>query len=207
MSQTNAAEPGHLSPDFTTHDSVVMLVDHQSGTLGWVHSLPQPTVVASCRVLARMALSYGMPLVLTTTMEEAVGQTIDDLQALAPDAYAARYRRAGQLSCWDDDALRDGVAALGRRNLILAGLTTDICLFRAAHDALRLGYRVQVVADACGTMTALGDAVTYDRLRGLGATVTVVNQVVTELVTDFGSETGRIAQQIMGDEIVSKLAS
>ena len=99
------------------------------------------------------------------------------------------------------------MAGLGRRDLILAGLTTDICLFRAAFDALRLGYRIQVVADACGTMTALGDTVTYDRLRALGATVTVVNQIVTELVTDFGSESGQVAQRIMGDEIIAKLAA
>ena len=199
------AGPAHLPARFTVDGSIVMLVDHQSGTVNWVRSLPKETVVASCRVLARMALSYGMPLVLTTTMEEYVGPTIADLQSLAPDAFAARYRRAGQLSCWDDTALCEGIATLGRRDLILAGLTTDICLFRAAYDALRLGYRVMVVADACGTMSALGDQVTYDRLRALGATVTVVNQVVTELVSDFGTDWGKVAQQIMGDEIIAKL--
>ena len=112
---------------------------------------------------------------------------------------------AAALSCWDAADLRDGVAALGRRHLILAGLTTDICLFWAAVDAQRLGYTVQVVADACGTMSAMGDVVTYDRLRGLGITVTVVNQIVTELVSDFGTPEGQKAQGIMSDEIISKL--
>ena len=194
-----------IPPRFSIADSLVLLVDHQAGTIDWVRSLPKDTVVASCRVLARMALSYDLPLVLTTTMEDVVGATIDDLQALAPDAFAARHRRGGQLSCWDDAGLRAQVEATGRRNIVLAGLTTDICLFWAAFDALRLGYRVIVVADGCGTMSALGDQLTYERLRGLGAIVTVVNQLVTELVSDFGTEAGRAAQAIMGDEIISKL--
>ncbi len=182
-----------------------MLVDHQKTTIDWVYSQPKAVTIASCRVLARMALEYAMPLVLTTTMEEYVGPTIADIADLAPQAFGARYKRGGELSCWDAADLRDGVQKLGRRNIILAGLTTDICLFWAAVDAKSQGYTVMVVADACGTMSALGDQVTYDRLRGLGITVTVVNQAVTELVGNFGTPEGQKAQQIMADEIISKL--
>jgi nicotinamidase-related amidase len=190
---------------FTTEDTVIMLVDHQVGTLGWVKSRPQETVVTNCRVLAKMALAYDMPLILTTTVEDQVGSTIPDIQEVAPDAYAKRYKRDGRLSCWDDEALAAGVKALGRKNVVLAGLTTDICLFWAAVDAKNLGYRVMVVADACGTMTALGDSLTFDRLTSLGIQVAVINQVVTELANDFSTAEGQKAQQIMGVEIISKL--
>ncbi len=192
---------------FTTSDSVVMLVDHQKMTIDWVKSLPKATTIASCRVLARMALEYAMPLVLTTTMEDYVGPTIPDISELAPEAFQRRYKRGGELSCWDADDLRDGVKQTGRPNIILAGLTTDICLFWAAVDARRLGYRVTVVADACGTMSALGDTLTYDRLRDLGVAVTVVNQAVTELVSNFGTPEGQKAQKIMAEEIISKLGT
>jgi nicotinamidase-related amidase len=192
---------------FTSSDSIMMLVDHQTTTIDWVKSLPKATTIASCRVLARMALAYAMPLVLTTTMEDYVGPTISDISDLAPDAFQRRYKRGGELSCWDADDLRDGVQAMARPNIILAGLTTDICLFWAAVDAQALGYKVMVVADACGTMSPLGDKLTYDRLRDLGVTVTVVNQVVTELVGNFGTPDGQKAQKIMGDEIISNLGT
>ena len=193
-------------PDrFTPADAAIMLVDHQTGTLGWVKSLPQATVVTACRVLARMAVSYGMPLVLTTTMEAQVGPTIPDISDLAPDAFTARYARGGELDCWDDAKLRDGVAALGRKKLVMAGLTTDICLFWAARSALRLGYEVLVVADGCGTTSVLGDTLTYDRLRAEGAQIAVINQAVTELANNFGVPEGQTAQQIMGEEIIAKL--
>lgn len=189
----------------TPKDSVIMLVDHQTGTVGWVKSRPKETVITACRVLARMATSFDIPLVLTTTMEEQVGPTIDDIRQLAPEAYAARYPRGGQLDCWDDARLRDGVAALGRRRLIMAGLTSDICLFWAASTALALKYDVLVVADACGTTDPLGDEMTWARLRRAGAEITVVNQVVTELANDFSVPANQAAQQIMAEEIIAKL--
>ena len=190
---------------FTPEDSIIMLVDHQTGTIDWVKSIPKETVVTNCRVLTKMASEYSIPLILTTTMEEFVGPTIQDVQDLAPKDFANRYKRGGQLSCWDDDNLKNGVAALGRKNVVLAGLTTDICLFWAARDALRLGYNVLIVADACGTMTEWGDTLTFDRLRDMGATITVINQAVTELVNNFGTAEGQKAQKIMSDEIISKL--
>lgn len=190
---------------FSTSDSLIMLVDHQTGTLGWVKSLPQETVTTACRVLTRMAVAYDMPLVLTTTMEQQVGLTIPDIQSLAPDAYAKRFARGGELDCWDDAKLREGVAALARKRIVMAGLTTDICLFWAARSALRLGYDVLVVADACGTTSVLGDTLTYDRLRADGAQITVINQAVTELANNFGVPEGAPAQQIMGEEIIAKL--
>ena len=189
----------------TLDNSLVLLVDHQTGTVDWVKSLPKETVISSSRVLSRLALAYDIPLVLTTTMEEYVGPTIQDLQEVAPAAFAARFKRGGQLSCWDDAALCDRVKASGRKNLILAGLTTDICMFWAAYDGLKLGYQITVVADACGTMTQLGDQLTYDRLRSLGITITVTNTLVTELVNNFGTPEGQVAQQILSDEVISKL--
>ena len=196
-----------VSPRIQTADSIILLVDHQTATIDWVKSLPKATVIASCRVLARMGVEFAMPLFLTTTMEEYVGPTVADIAEVAPDAYAARFKRGGILSCFDQPELTAALQATGKTNLILAGLTTDICLFWAARDAIRLGYSVYIVADACGTMSTLGDSTTFDRLRDLGAIVTVVNSIVTELQNDFGSPGGLIAQKIMSDEIISKLNS
>ena len=196
-----------IVPRIQPTDSIILLVDHQKVTVDWVKSLPKETVIASCRVLARMGVEFSIPLFFTTTMEEYVGETVKEIADAAPDAFNARFKRGGILSCFDQPELRSALKATGRKNLILAGLTTDICLFWAARDALRLGYSVYVVADACGTMSTLGDATTFDRLRDMGAIVTVVNSIVTELENDFGSPNGLRAQKIMSDEIISKLNS
>ena len=81
---------------FKTSDSLVMLVDHQTMTIDWVKSLPKATTIASCRVLARMALEYSMPLVLTTTMEDYVGPTIPEIRELAPGRIRASLTGAAE---------------------------------------------------------------------------------------------------------------
>lgn len=95
--------------------------------------------------------------------------------------------------------------ATGRKKLIIAGLTTDICLLHTVQGALREGYDVWVVADASGSMTVLADQLTFAYLRDLGATVTGANSVLSELYNDFGTPEGARAMKINLEEVVSKL--
>jgi nicotinamidase-related amidase len=201
-----AAVPA-VPASFTPANSAILLVDHQNLTVDWVHSIPRETLIANVRMLARLGSEMHIPLVITSTMETTqVGPNIKDVQELAPDAYAHRIKRGGTLSAFLDPAFGKAVKATGRRNLIIAGLTSDICLMHTVEGALRDGYRVQVVADASGSMTALADQVTWDRMRQLGAVVTDGNQILTELYPDFGAPEGQKAAQINLQEIVAKLS-
>lgn len=202
LGQSNAQVP----ESFTPQNSAILLVDHQNLTVNWVKSLPQQTLIGNVRVLARLGSEMHIPLIITSTMETTqVGPTIKDIQELAPDAYQKRIRRGGTLSAFLDPAFVKAVQATGRKNLIIAGLTTDICLMHTVESAIRLGYRVEVVADASGSMSPLADQVTWDRMRSIGAIVTDGNQVLTELYPDFGTSEGQKAAQINMEEIVSKL--
>jgi nicotinamidase-related amidase len=205
--QTNPSTQSRaiMKDRFNLNTSIVMLVDHQTGTINWVKSQPREQVIGATRALARMAVAYNMPLILTTTMEDMVGTTIEDIQKIAPEAYAKRFKRGGQLSCWDDPALTAAIKALNRKQIILAGLTTDICAFWAAYDAVRLGFQVMLVADACGSLTAMADQLTFDRLRDIGVTVCGINQAQTELVNDFGTPEGQKAMKINMEEVISRL--
>ena len=190
---------------FSPEDCAIVLVDHQDATVAWIHSQPQATTIANVRMLARLGAEMGIPLLVTSTMEEQIGTNIADIRELAPAAYERRVKRGGTLNCFLDEHFVEAVAALGRQKLVIAGLTTDICLFHSAVGALDAGYTVQVVADACGSGSALADSITFDRLRGLGATITGGNQLLSELYTDFGTPSGQLAMQINLEEIVSKL--
>ena len=193
------------SPIFTTDNAAIVLIDHQDMTVGWIRSQSPATTVSNVRMLARVGAELGVPLMVTSTMEDIIGTNIKDVQELAPDAYAARVKRGGTLNAFLDPAFAAAVKDLGRTNLILAGLTTDICLFHTARGAIDAGYEVQVVADACGSSSVSSDQLTFDRLRALGATITGGNQVLSELFTDFGTAQGQKAQQINMEEIIAKM--
>jgi nicotinamidase-related amidase len=187
------------------NDTAILLIDHQDATVGWISSQPKATTIANTRMLARLGAELDIPLLVTSTMEDQIGTNIKDVQETAPRAYANRIKRGGTLNCFLDPSFVAAAKALGRKTLVMAGLTTDICLFHSVVGAIAAGYEVQVVADACGSMSALADALTFDRLRGLGVTVTGGNQVLTELFTDFGTADGQKAMKINLDEIVSRL--
>lgn len=190
---------------YTPQNSAILLVDHQQMTMKWIKSLPAETVKQNIRMLTRLGVEQKIPLIITTTMEEQVGATWQDIQNLAPAQYAARIKRGGTINCFLDAGFKNAVKATGRKKLIIAGLTTDICLMHTVQGAVREGYDVWVVADASGSMTPLADELTYAYLRGLGVTVTGGNAVLSELYNDFGTPEGQKAMQINLEEIVSKM--
>ncbi len=183
---------------FTPSDTAIVLVDHQPGVLAMVKSLPAAVVTANAATLARLGEQMGIPLVITSTREtlEFLGTTLKEIQAAAPKAYAQRIRRPGTLDTFHDKAFAAAVAATERPNLVIAGILTDVCLFHCAVSAVDAGYKVQVVADACGTSTALGDDVSYDRLRSLGVVVTTTYGVLFELYPDLSTSEGQRAEGV-----------
>jgi nicotinamidase-related amidase len=190
---------------FTAQNAAILLVDHQAMTMNWIYSQDKKNVENNLRMLARIGAELKVPLLITTTMEEQVGQTWVDIQKLAPTQYANRIKRGGTINCFIDPNFNAAVKALGKKKLIICGLTTDICLLHTVQGALRNGYEVMVVADACGSMSKLADDLSFDYLRQLGVYVVSANSVLSELYSDFGSPEGQKAMKINLEEVVSKL--
>ncbi|WP_376091700.1 isochorismatase family protein [Roseomonas sp. CCTCC AB2023176] len=197
-----------MAPLFTPADTAILLIDHQVGTIKLALSTPRDEIVRNTRALARTAVETGMPLVLTTSQEDRFqGPLLDDLLRIAPDAHAARVRRPGVVDCWLHAPFKDAVLATGRKNLVMAGLTNDVCIVYPAMSAIAEGFRVQVVADAGGSPTAAADRAALDRMAAAGVTITSTNQVMAELATDWASPTGGAIQRVMYEEILARLVA
>lgn len=191
---------------YTTTNAAMLLIDHQVGTIKLAVSTPYDEIVRNTRALARTAVETGMPLVLTSSQEEHFqGLLLDDLQQLAPGPYAARVKRPGVVDCWTYGPFRDAVIATGRKKLIMAGLTNDVCIVYPAISAVEDGFDVQVVADAGGSPTVAADEISLQRMRDRGVVVTSTNQVMAELATDWASATGSAIQTIMYQEVLRRL--
>lgn len=142
---------------FTPQDSVMLLIDHQQGTLNFCRNISRKTIVQNARALARIAKALDMPVVLTTSQEDhAQGPLIPDMQEILPEAYEARIKRSGMANAWHDENYRNAVlkAADGRKNIIMAGLTNDVCIVYPSISMVEEGFRVQVVQDAGGSPNA-----------------------------------------------------
>jgi len=85
-----------------------------------------------------------------------------------------------------DDQFVKAVQATGRKKLIMAGITTDVCIVYPAITAVEEGYQVQVVVDACGSPSALSDQIALRRMENAGVTLTTTNQLIAELAQNWG---------------------
>ncbi|CAK1852003.1 isochorismatase family protein [Vibrio crassostreae] len=190
---------------FTPENSVMLLIDHQVGTMGWVGSANLEEIKNNTVALARAAHVTKMPLILTSSMEDqAQGPLFDELINAVPEAYENRILRGGVVDSMKDENFAAAVKATGRKNIIIAGITTDVCVVYPAITAIAEGYNVQVVVDGSGSPTTLADATALRRMEKHGVTLTSTNQLIAELAQDWSTDHGSKLIQVLFEEIISK---
>lgn len=181
---------------FNPENAAILLIDHQTGTMGWTHSHDINLVKQNAIKLAKIAAALNLPVVLTSSMEENVqGPLIPELAEILPEAFAARVKRPGIVNAMHHDGFNRAVKALGRKKLFVAGVTTEICVTFPVLQMLEEGYEVQVSADASASYTKYGDELALARMRQAGAVITTVDQIISELAIDWTSPNG---QKLMG---------
>lgn len=186
------------SPHFTPQKAALVLIDHQVGTVQLVKNITPDTSVRNAVLLGQAAKAYDMPIVMTSSQEDRFqGPLHPALQLAMPEAYAARVKRAGIVNAWTDPNFVKAIEATGRRQLIMAAVTTDICLVFPAISAVEAGYEVQAVIDASGTDTEIGEEMARRRMERAGVWLTSTNTMVAELVQDWSTPQGGPLVQAM----------
>jgi nicotinamidase-related amidase len=179
------------SPHFKPETCAVVLIDHQVGTMQLIRNITSDASVRNAVVLGKTALAFGMPIVMTSSMEGHMqGPLHSSLQHALPDAYAARVKRMGIVNAWDDPNFRKAVEDAGRRQLIMAAVTTDICLVFPAISAVEAGFEVQAVLDASGSSFEIGEETSRRRMERAGVWLTSTNTMVAELVQNWATPEG-----------------
>jgi nicotinamidase-related amidase len=166
--------------------AVFLLVDHQTGVFERVvKAPPRDQVEANVLRLARAAALLEIPAILTTSEEKGEnGALLPALEQILPTAHASRIDRHGIIDSLADLAVVEAIEATGRRQLVTAGIGTEVCGVAPALHARRDGYHVAFVADACGSATAFGHDISLRRLEQNGVTLTTTASVSAELAGD-----------------------
>lgn len=195
---------------FKKEDSVMLLVDHQVGTLNFVANRSHELIISRTRALARLAKALDIPVVLTSSQETyAQGLLLPDLKELLPEEYEARVKRSGITNAWDDPEYKEAVlkAAKGKKNIIMAGLTNDVCIVWPAISMQEEGFDVQVVIDGGGSPTQIADDIAQQTWESKGVRTTSINQLISELVASWATEDGMKVMPILFEEIMSKIGT
>ena len=138
-------------------DAAVLLVDHQAGLLSLVRDIEPDAFKNNVLALADLAKFFNLPTILTTSFEQGPnGPLVPELKALFPDApYIAR---PGQINAWDNADFVQAVKATGKRQLILAGVVTEVCVAFPALAWLAFGVALLGSAIGCALNFGMGQA-------------------------------------------------
>jgi len=193
-------------PTFTPADSALLLIDHQTGTMQLIKNIPLDVAKRNTIALAKTAKILNIPVVLTSSQEQNLqGPLLPELQQILPDAFAARVKRAGIVNAWNDPNFVAAVKKTGRKNLIMAGVTTDVCLVYPAISAVREGFNVQAVMDASGSPFDISEEMTRRRMENEGVVLTATNTLMAELAQDWSRPEGGQLLDILFNEVLPKI--
>lgn len=164
-------------------DCVMLLVDLQAGLGFGAESVSRQVLLNNAVALAKTAAAFGVPVIATTSASKVYsGPLFPQVQAALPDVKAIERRN---MNAWEDDTARAAVEATGRKRLLVAGLLTEACVSFPALSAVRKGYEVFIVADACGGLTPVSHELALRRLEQAGAQLTSWIQVLLEFQRDW----------------------
>lgn len=180
---TSAYQYRRLSKD----DAAVLLVDHQSGLVSLVQDYSPSEFKNNILALGNLAKFFNLPTILTTSFETGPnGPLVPELKEMFPDA--PYIPRPGQINAWDNEDFVQAVQNTGRKQLIIAGIVTDVCVSFVTLSALEAGYEVFVVTDASGTFNPEVRHAAWARMSSAGAQLVNWFAVACELHRDWRND-------------------
>ncbi len=174
------------------NDAAVLLVDHQTGLTNLVKDFSPDDFKNNVLALADCAKYFKLPTILTTSFEDGPnGPLVPELKELFPDAPC--IARPGQINAWDNEDFVKAVKATGKKQLIIAGIVTEVCVTFPALAAIEAGYDVFVIADASGTFNHTTREAAWSRMESAGVQLLTWFAAAGELHRDWRNDVEGLA--------------
>ena len=174
--QTHPYEP------LTSQNAALVLVDHQVGLMSGVRDYSIGELKHNVVALAKAAKALKLPIVVTTTARDSMwGPTIPELvQALPGTDIIDR----SSVNAYDDACVARAIEETGRKKLIFAGLSLEVCAALPAMTAVSKGFDAFVPVDACGTFSETKHQAGILRMIQAGVVVSDYCTLMVEILKD-----------------------
>lgn len=185
----------------TKDNATLALIDHQTGLLSACRDIPTETLRSNIVALAKIGKVFNLPVILTQGGhggENAGGPLMRELVEMFPDVPIVDRHH---VNAYDDPKFREQIQKHGRKKLIMAGCTTDVCLAFPAMSAVADGYDVYAVIDASGNWDLLTTHAAMIRMSQAGVIVTNWAAIWGELLRDHNNSEDEPSMQVVGEHI------
>jgi nicotinamidase-related amidase len=157
----------HLHKLYTAQDSVLVFIDHQPQMTFGVASIDRASLINNVTLLAKVAKEFGVPTILSAVETESFsGYLWPQLLDVFP---GQKIVERSSMNAWDDAGFRRAIEATGKKNIILTGMWTEVCVAWPAVEMLGAGYNIYVVEDCCGATSPTAQEASLSRMVQAGA--------------------------------------
>ena len=176
--------PNRYHERLTSDNAALLLIDHQVGLFTGVRDIPVAELTHNVVGLAKAARVLGVPTIVTATSPEMWGPVIPELTQALPGISIINRTT---VNAFDEPRFAKAVEATGRKKLIIAGVSTEVCLAFPAIHATAAGYDAYAVIDASGTFSETKRITGLLRMVQAGVVVTDYSTVGVEMLKDNAS--------------------
>jgi nicotinamidase-related amidase len=175
-------DPTRIYEPLTSENAALVLIDHQVGLMSGVRDYAIAELKHNVVGLAKAAKTLKLPIVATTTARDSLwGPTFPELvEALSGVQIVDR----SSVNVFDDARVAGAIAATGRRKLIFAGLSLEVCAAFPAITAVNKGLDAYVAVDACGTFSETKRQVGLLRMMQAGVILSDYAALMIEVLKD-----------------------
>jgi nicotinamidase-related amidase len=180
------AMPDNIRPydPLTSENAALVLVDHQVGLMSGVRDYSIAELKHNVVGLAKAAKALKLPIVVTTTVRDSMwGPTIPELVEALP---GVQIIDRPTVNAFDDPPVARAIEATGRKKLIFAGLSLEVCAAFPAITAVGRGLDAYVAVDACGTFSETKRQVGLLRMLQAGVILSDYATLMVEILKDNG---------------------
>lgn len=158
-------------------NSVLFIVDVQDRLVGMLKNSEE--IAKNNMILSKTAKILGVPVIATEQYPQGLGSTIFEVREnLAPDKIFEKQT----FSALDNEKVENALTNLNRKNIILTGIESHICVYQSALALLEKGYNVYVVKNAVSSRKTKDYRTALELMRDYGAKLTCVETVLFELL-------------------------
>lgn len=168
----------------TADNAALVLVDHQVGLMTGVRDYSTGELKHNVVALAKAALALKLPIVVTTTARDSMwGPTFPELVEALP---GIEIIDRSSVNAYDDERVASAIEATGRKKLIFAGISLEVCAAFPAMTAVSRGYDAYVAVDASGTFSDTKHQVGLLRMMQAGVVLSDYATLMVEILKDNG---------------------
>ncbi len=161
-----------------SHDSVLVVVDVQGKLASLMFEYEQ--MFNNIERAIKISQILNVPILWTEQAPQKIGETVEPIRQLLFPALKPIHKR--EFSCYANAEFKDQIDALGKRQVLLVGMETHVCLYQTARDLQRFGYEVYVVADAVSSRTQANKEAALKRMASEGVTMTSAEMLGCDLM-------------------------